>query len=120
MLRIEHLNRIYTGGIRALHDISLDIPKGMHGLLAPNGAGKSTLMRTLATRRNPTVAAFTWMNSMSSRIPRHCAANSVICHRNLVPIRAPIVHAPLVQAPRVQAPRVHAPLRRSCLDTSQP
>jgi ABC-type multidrug transport system ATPase subunit len=35
--------------VKALQDVSLDIPTGMYGLLGPNGAGKSTLMRTLAT-----------------------------------------------------------------------
>jgi ABC-type multidrug transport system ATPase subunit len=35
--------------VRALDDVSLDVPNGMFGLLGPNGAGKSTLMRTLAT-----------------------------------------------------------------------
>jgi ABC-2 type transport system ATP-binding protein len=49
MLRIEHLSKTYPGGIRAVDDISLTIPRGMFGLLGPNGAGKSTLMRILAT-----------------------------------------------------------------------
>ncbi len=53
MLRIEHLCRTYPGGIRALDDVTLRIPKGMFGLLGPNGAGKSTLMRTLATLQEP-------------------------------------------------------------------
>ena len=48
-LTIRHLNKTYPNGVRALHDVSLDIPTGMYGLLGPNGAGKSTLMRTLAT-----------------------------------------------------------------------
>ena len=48
-LRIEHLSKTYSGGIRALDDVSLSIPRGMFGLLGPNGAGKSTLMRILAT-----------------------------------------------------------------------
>ncbi|MBP7563601.1 MAG: ABC transporter ATP-binding protein, partial [Candidatus Cloacimonetes bacterium] len=39
----------YSNGVRALNNLSLEIPKGMFGLLGPNGAGKSTLMRTIAT-----------------------------------------------------------------------
>jgi ABC-2 type transport system ATP-binding protein len=49
MLTISGLSKTYSGGVRALDSVSLDIPKGMFGLLGPNGAGKSTLMRTIAT-----------------------------------------------------------------------
>jgi len=48
-LTIRNLSKTYPNGVKALQDISLDIPTGMYGLLGPNGAGKSTLMRTLAT-----------------------------------------------------------------------
>ncbi|MCC6412348.1 MAG: ABC transporter ATP-binding protein [Saprospiraceae bacterium] len=48
-LTIRNLSKTYPNGVRALNDVSLDIPTGMYGLLGPNGAGKSTLMRTLAT-----------------------------------------------------------------------
>ncbi|TAK37985.1 MAG: ABC transporter ATP-binding protein [Lysobacteraceae bacterium] len=49
MITIRSLHKTYSNGVRALDDISLDIPRGMFGLLGPNGAGKSSLMRTLAT-----------------------------------------------------------------------
>lgn len=49
MLFIEGLTKTYPNGVRALDNVTLEIPKGMFGLLGPNGAGKSTLMRTLAT-----------------------------------------------------------------------
>ena len=49
MLSIRKLSKTYANGVRALNDVSLDIPTGMFGLLGPNGAGKSTLMRTIAT-----------------------------------------------------------------------
>jgi ABC-2 type transport system ATP-binding protein len=48
-LTIRNLTKTYPNGVKALQDVSLDIPTGMYGLLGPNGAGKSTLMRTLAT-----------------------------------------------------------------------
>jgi ABC-2 type transport system ATP-binding protein len=48
-LDIQHLNKQYANGVRALSDVTCTIEPGMFGLLGPNGAGKSSLMRTLAT-----------------------------------------------------------------------
>ena len=48
-LIIGNVSKTYSNGVKALQNISLEIPKGMFGLLGPNGAGKSTLMRTIAT-----------------------------------------------------------------------
>jgi ABC-2 type transport system ATP-binding protein len=53
MLKITQLNKAYANGVRALNNISLDIPKGMFGLLGPNGAGKSTLMKTIVGLQRP-------------------------------------------------------------------
>lgn len=53
MLSISHLSKTYANGVRALRDVSLEIPNGMFGLLGPNGAGKSSLMRTIATLQEP-------------------------------------------------------------------
>ncbi len=53
MLRIHGVSKTYPGGIRALDNVSLDIPRGMFGLLGPNGAGKTTLMRSVATLSEP-------------------------------------------------------------------
>jgi len=52
-LKITNLSKTYSNGVKALQNVSLDIPIGMFGLLGPNGAGKSTLMRTIATLQEP-------------------------------------------------------------------
>lgn len=45
LLRIENVSKSYRDH-RALHEVSLDVPKGsVYGLLGPNGAGKTTLIR---------------------------------------------------------------------------
>lgn len=49
MLKVANISKTYPGGLKALENITLNIPKGIFGLLGPNGAGKSSLMRTLAT-----------------------------------------------------------------------
>ena len=54
MLKIEGLTHVYPNGVRALDNVSLEIPNGLFGLLGPNGAGKSTLMRSVATLQTPT------------------------------------------------------------------
>jgi ABC-2 type transport system ATP-binding protein len=53
MLTIQNLTKTYSNGVKALNNVTLEIPKGMFGLLGPNGAGKSSLMRTLATLQEP-------------------------------------------------------------------
>jgi ABC-type multidrug transport system ATPase subunit len=53
-IAINHLNKVYRGGVHALNDLDLYIQSGMFGLLGPNGAGKTTLMRILAGILRPT------------------------------------------------------------------
>jgi ABC-type Na+ transport system ATPase subunit NatA len=53
MLNLTGISKTYPGGVHALQDIHLDVPRGMFGLLGLNGAGKSTLMRTIATLQQP-------------------------------------------------------------------
>jgi ABC-type multidrug transport system ATPase subunit len=53
MLSIKNLTKTYANGVKAINDVSLEIPNGMFGLLGPNGAGKSSLMRTIATLQDP-------------------------------------------------------------------
>lgn len=52
-LSIKNLSKTYSNGVKALDNISLELPTGLFGLLGPNGAGKSTLMRTIATLQEP-------------------------------------------------------------------
>jgi ABC-2 type transport system ATP-binding protein len=60
MLKIQNLTHVYSGGTKALDNISLEIGRGMFGLLGPNGAGKSTLMRDVATLQTPTSGRITF------------------------------------------------------------
>jgi ABC-2 type transport system ATP-binding protein len=60
MLNLTGISKTYPGGVHALQDINLDVPRGMFGLLGPNGAGKSTLMRTIATLQQPDCGSITF------------------------------------------------------------
>ncbi len=59
-LIINNLSKTYSNGVKALQNISLEIPNGMFGLLGPNGAGKSTLMRTIATLQEADAGSITF------------------------------------------------------------
>ena len=48
-IRINDLTVRFKNGIVAVNKASLEIPKGIYGLLGENGAGKTTLMRVLTT-----------------------------------------------------------------------
>lgn len=55
LLEIEHVRKIYRGGMLANDDISLSIEAGeVYGLLGPNGAGKTTLVNQIIGLLAPT------------------------------------------------------------------
>ncbi len=60
MLKIDGLSKTYENGVKALNNVTLDIPKGMFGLLGPNGAGKSSLMRTISTLQDADSGSITF------------------------------------------------------------
>jgi ABC-2 type transport system ATP-binding protein len=54
-LEIKNLSKIYRGGMRAVDDISLTVPRGaFFGFLGPNGAGKTTTINCITGISYPT------------------------------------------------------------------
>ncbi|MCM1189451.1 MAG: ABC transporter ATP-binding protein [bacterium] len=52
-IKIEDLTVTFQNKVTAINHASLEIPKGVFGLLGENGAGKTTLMRVLTTLISP-------------------------------------------------------------------
>jgi multiple sugar transport system ATP-binding protein len=48
-IRLERVNKVYAGGVHAVHDVDLEIGAGeFMVLVGPSGCGKSTLLRMIA------------------------------------------------------------------------
>lgn len=52
-IKISDLTVTFKNGLTAVDHVSLEIPRGIFGLLGENGAGKTTLMRVLTTILRP-------------------------------------------------------------------
>ncbi len=55
MIRLEGVSKVYDGGIVAIRDMSVDVPKGEFVfLVGPSGSGKSTVIRLLLKEEDVT------------------------------------------------------------------
>lgn len=66
-VKIENLSVTFRNGVKAVDHVSLEIPKGIFGLLGENGAGKTTLMRVLTTILAPTDGAVSLEGTVYTR-----------------------------------------------------
>lgn len=57
----------FRNGVKAVDHVSLEIPRGIFGLLGENGAGKTTLMRVLTTILAPTDGAVSLEGTVYTR-----------------------------------------------------
>ena len=61
MLKVEHLTKIYDGGVVALDDVSFEVPSGQFmAVIGLSGSGKSTLLRCINRLIEPTAGTITW------------------------------------------------------------
>lgn len=74
LLRAEGLSKSF-GGLRAVHEVSLQIDTGaVLGLIGPNGAGKSTLVDLIAGRTPTDAGTVTLLGEDVTRRPPHYRA----------------------------------------------
>ncbi len=69
VIDIRKISKRYRN-VNALHDFSLEIPRGtIYGLIGPNGAGKTTLIRILAALIAPSTGEVWFENEEVSKAP---------------------------------------------------
>ncbi|MGZ8745069.1 MAG: ATP-binding cassette domain-containing protein, partial [Nocardioides sp.] len=74
LLRVEHLDK-WFGPVRALTDVTLDVPAGQVTALAgDNGAGKSVLIKCIAGLHRPDNGRILWEGAPVQLRPRDAAA----------------------------------------------
>jgi phosphonate transport system ATP-binding protein len=61
MLKIEHLTKVYDNGVKALDNVSFEVPDGQFVvIIGLSGSGKSTLLRCINRLIDPTAGRITW------------------------------------------------------------
>lgn len=70
VLQIHNLSKSY-GKIKALNDVSFDVPSGsVFGLLGPNGSGKTTLLSIILDILGPDAGSYSWFGQPSTHVHR--------------------------------------------------
>ena len=83
-IRVENVTKIYAGGVRALDDVSIEVPAGsIFGLLGPNGAGKSTLINIFAGLVNKTEGRASIWGFDIDESPRNAKASIGIVNQEI-------------------------------------
>ena len=73
--------RVSYGGVRALHDVSITVPRGaVVALLGPNGAGKSTTLRTVSGVMRAEEGTITSFGRRIDRVPAYRIARMGVVH----------------------------------------
>jgi branched-chain amino acid transport system ATP-binding protein len=73
--------RVAYGGVRALHDVSLTVPRGaVVALLGPNGAGKSTTLRTVSGVMRAEAGTISSFGHRIDRVPAYRIARRGVVH----------------------------------------
>lgn len=80
MLQVENLHVSY-GAIKALHGVSLKVPKGsIVTLIGANGAGKSTTLRALSGLVKSTDGSIQYDGQEISKVAAHKIVGRGLCH----------------------------------------
>ena len=80
LLETKNLSRSF-GGIRAVHDVSFELPKGqIRALIGPNGAGKTTFVSLLCGRVEADAGRVIFDGEDITHLPSHKRINKGIAY----------------------------------------
>src|SRR5205814_3960318 len=69
-IRLDHLTKLFPGGVRAVDDLQLTVPHGSFtALLGPSGCGKTTTMNMISGLERPTSGEIYFDDRPVSRVP---------------------------------------------------
>ncbi len=67
ILKVNGLTKVYGGAIKALDNVSFEVPQGaVFGILGPNGSGKTTLLGIVMDVLKATEGSYAWFNEPGS------------------------------------------------------
>ncbi|GAA4231052.1 ABC transporter ATP-binding protein [Actinomadura meridiana] len=70
VLAVENATKVYSGGVRALRDVSLAVAPGeLVAIVGPSGSGKSTLLHLMGTLDTPTTGRVLMLGHDVAKLP---------------------------------------------------
>ncbi len=85
LLRIHSVTRRF-GGLLAVKDVSLDVPRGqIVGVVGPNGAGKTTLFRCVVGALRPSQGQIYLEGQRIDGASQHATVARGVCHTHQIP-----------------------------------
>ena len=82
---LEHLTKVYGNGVRAVHDLSLQIAEGeLMVLVGPSGCGKTTTLRLIAGLEEPTAGTIRIGGRSVNTLPPHQRDVAMVFQRSVL------------------------------------
>ncbi len=85
LLELHHVSK-HFGGVKALDDVSCEVPQGgLFGVIGPNGAGKSTLLSLISGAQHPSSGEILFAGQRLDSLSPHAIARLGIGRAHQIP-----------------------------------